>query len=63
MQNNRKTTAFNQDIKMEPKEHSNSHITLDYAYSPINTINNSHQRIKLPKKRPYIYYGTRILKN
>jgi hypothetical protein len=63
MQNNRQTTIFNQNSKMEPKEHSNTNITLDYAYSPINTINDSRQRIKLPKKRPYIHYGTRILKN
>jgi len=63
MQNTRKTATFNKNSNFEPKEHNNTNITLDYAYSPINTINDSHQRIKLPKKRPYIYYGTRILKN
>jgi hypothetical protein len=63
MQNNKKTATFNQNSKIEHKEHNNTNITLDYAYSPINTINDTKQRIKLPKKRPYIYYGTRILKN
>ena len=47
--------------KKESPEHTHINTILDYAYSPIGDIN-VEQRIRLPKKPTYIYYGTRILK-
>ena len=47
--------------KKESPEHTHINTILDYAYSPTGDINDA-QRIRLPKKPKYIYYGTRILK-
>ena len=47
--------------KIKTFSHTHINTILDYAYSPTGDINDA-QRIRLPKKTKYIYYGTRILK-
>jgi hypothetical protein len=47
--------------KIETFSHTHINTIVDYAYSPAGDINDA-QRIRLPKKAKYIYYGTRILK-
>jgi hypothetical protein len=48
--------------KIETFSHTHINTILDYAYSPTGDINAAPQRIRLPKKPRYMYYGTRILK-